>query len=103
MNVSILIKNLILFVCFVDLISTQEYNVRDFGAIGDGVTNDTKAVRDAWAAAAKTNGGRVIFDAGYNFLTAPFNLTTNGILDVRGTITASRNRSDYYPIPKEPW
>uniref|UniRef100_A0A914D9A8 Uncharacterized protein n=1 Tax=Acrobeloides nanus TaxID=290746 RepID=A0A914D9A8_9BILA len=101
MNISI--KSFILLVCFVDFISTQVYNVRDFGAIGNGVANDTKAVRDAWAAAAKTNGGRVIFDAGYNFLTAPFNITSNGILDVRGKITASRNRSDYYPIPEVKW
>lgn len=89
--------------CFLHPVLAQDYNVLNFGAIGDGVTNDTKAVRDALEAAKSSNGGRVIFDAGYRFLTGPFNLSNNVILDVRGTIVASGNSTDYYLIEEVPW
>uniref|UniRef100_A0A914DGA2 Uncharacterized protein n=1 Tax=Acrobeloides nanus TaxID=290746 RepID=A0A914DGA2_9BILA len=60
-------------------------------------------VRAALAAAAKSNGGRVVFDAGNTFLTGCFNVTSNVILDVRGTIMASVNVSDYEVIQQLPW
>src|SRR5665647_2688986 len=44
------------------------YNVLDFGARGDGKTNNTKAINAAIAAAAKNGGGTVYFPAG-NFLS----------------------------------
>ncbi len=44
------------------------YNVTDFGAKGDGKTNNTKAINAAIAAAAKNGGGTVCFPAG-NFLS----------------------------------
>jgi hypothetical protein len=47
--------------------------VRDFGAAGDGLTNDTAAVQAAFAAAA--NGDIVIFPAGRYLLTAPISVT----------------------------
>jgi hypothetical protein len=44
------------------------YNVNDFGAKGDGKTNNTKAINAAIEAAAKNGGGTVYFPAG-NFLS----------------------------------
>lgn len=73
----------------------QNYRVLDFGAKGDGTTDDTKAVRAALAAANKTNGGRVVFDSGSTFLTGAFNVTSNVILDIRGKILASTNNANY--------
>uniref|UniRef100_A0A914CWI1 Uncharacterized protein n=1 Tax=Acrobeloides nanus TaxID=290746 RepID=A0A914CWI1_9BILA len=57
------------------------------------------------AAATNSNGGRVIFDANYVFLTGAFNVTSNIILDVRGTILASNTSDEFtYPIiPPLPW
>src|SRR5882762_9016816 len=40
------------------------FNVRRFGALGDGATVDTRAINDAIAAAAAAGGGRVVFPAG---------------------------------------
>ena len=47
-------------------ISAKEvfYNVTDFGAKGDGKTNNTKAINAAIEAAAKNGGGTVYFPAG---------------------------------------
>jgi polygalacturonase len=86
---------LIILTSWCILTFSQEYHVKDFGAIGDGKTDDTNAVRAAVAAAASTNGGRVIFDVGYTFLTGCFNASSNIILDIRGTILGS-NLSDHY-------
>ena len=49
------------------LISTASgvyYNVTDYGAKGDGLTNNTKAINTAIEAAAKNGGGTVFFPAG---------------------------------------
>lgn len=40
------------------------YNIRDFGAVGDGRTDDTIAIKSAMAYVASRNGGRVIFPDG---------------------------------------
>ena len=42
----------------------QVFNVRDFGAKGDDVADDTPAVREALAAAGKNGGGIVLFPWG---------------------------------------
>ena len=40
------------------------YNIRDYGAKGDGITPDTKAINDAINAAADAGGGTVYFPSG---------------------------------------
>jgi polygalacturonase len=44
--------------------SESRFNVRDFGALGDGTTIDSKAINDAIDAASKVGGGTVFFPAG---------------------------------------
>jgi hypothetical protein len=39
-------------------------SVKDFGAVGDGVTNDTTACQNAWNAVKNANGGTLYFPAG---------------------------------------
>lgn len=52
-------------------------NVKDFGAVGDGVTNDTTAFRAALAALAGMGGGTLLVPAGHYILSSAFN-TANG-------------------------
>ena len=46
------------------VVTAADYNVRDYGATGDGRTLDTDAINRAIAAAAAAGGGRVRFPAG---------------------------------------
>lgn len=48
---------------------TLQFNVRDFGAVGDGHTSDTAAIQAAIDAAAKAGGGDVYIPAGTWSLT----------------------------------
>ena len=83
--------------------SAQTYSVLKYGAVGDGKSDDTTAVRATLAAANASNGGRVIFDANYTFLTGCFNITSNIILDIQGKILASNDSKDFVPVQPLPW
>ena len=74
--------------------AAAEFNVMTYGAVGDGVADDTTAVRATLAAAAAVNGGTVLFPAGHTFSTGAFNLTSNIDLMVAGTIRASAGSSN---------
>ncbi|TDX01103.1 rhamnogalacturonidase [Dinghuibacter silviterrae] len=52
------------------------YNIRDFGAKGDGVTLETKAIDKAIDAAAAAGGGTVFFPAGH-YLSFTIHLQSN--------------------------
>jgi polygalacturonase len=54
----------------------QEVSIRDFGAVGDGKTLDTKAINDAIETAAKNGGGTVRFPAG-TYLSFSIHLQSN--------------------------
>lgn len=53
------------------------YNVKNYGAVGDGVTDDTAAVKDA-VTACNLTGGVVYFPAGSYVLTDPLIFTRYG-------------------------
>jgi hypothetical protein len=52
------------------------YNVRDYGAVGDGKAYDTAALNKAVAACAEAGGGQVLFPPG-TYLTGTVNLKSN--------------------------
>src|SRR5690348_6710554 len=52
------------------------YNIKDFGAVGDGVTLDSKAINKTIDEAASKGGGDIIFPAG-NYLSGAIHLKSN--------------------------
>ena len=73
-------------------------NVRDFGAVGDGVTDDTMAVQTAINCLPR--GGRLYFPRG-TYLVAPLCLKSHITLDIPegSKLLGSADRSRYPVIP----
>src|SRR5882724_552109 len=69
---------------------TPSFNVRRFGAKGDGVTIDTPAINNAIATAVEAGGGTVIFPAG-TYVSYSIHLKSNVslYLDSGATILAA--------------
>lgn len=73
-------------------------NVRDFGAKGDGMTLDTKAVAAAIAACEKQGGGTVYFTAGrYVIGTTQLYSHIHLYLDSGAALVGSHDVHDYLP------
>jgi hypothetical protein len=68
------------------MIEGASINVLDYGAVGDGLTDDTVAVQ---AAITASNGTPVVFNAGKTFLCGTFSVPSNAHLIINGTIKAS--------------
>eukprot|EP00756_Hemistasia_phaeocysticola_P052663 Hpha_TRINITY_DN27933_c0_g1::TRINITY_DN27933_c0_g1_i1::g.44972::m.44972 len=82
------------------LAHADEFDIRDFGAVGDGKTLATDSIRRAVEAAAKHaaatgKGQRVVVPPGGEYLTGTFSLATRVVLQLDGTLLASTNVSDY--------
>lgn len=73
----------------------MNYNIVDFGAISDGITNNQKMIQSAIDKCSRT-GGRVIVPAG-KFLTGTICLKSNVelYLEAGSRLVASQNKSDY--------
>lgn len=80
-------------------------NPMSYGAVGDGVADDTTAVRAAAVAVAAAGGGTIAMLAPHQFLTGPFNLSSNSVLYVAAgaVLRASNDSSVYQLIPPLPW
>ena len=52
------------------------FNIMDYGAVGDGQTDDAAAIQSAIDACNKAGGGQVLVPAGHTFLCSPFKLAS---------------------------
>ncbi|KAL7133103.1 hypothetical protein ABFS83_12G118500 [Erythranthe nasuta] len=76
------------------------FDVLDFGARGDGTTDDTQAFRAAWAAACKIEASTVSVPAEYVFLVGPISFSGpycqyNIVFQLDGTIVAPTSPSHW--------
>lgn len=72
------------------------FDVRDFGARGDGVASDTEAINRAIGACAAAGGGQVRFPPG-TYLTGTMRLASRTVLylEAGSTIAGTTNLADY--------
>ncbi len=74
------------------------FNVKEYGAVGDGNSNDTTAVQEAIEACVDSGGGTVIFPAG-RYSCGSIHLRSNVTLRLENgaTIAASPDDNDFDP------
>jgi polygalacturonase len=77
----------------------RDFNITNFGAIADGKSDSTEAIRKAIAACNAAGGGRVVIPAG-TFLTGAIHLKSNVNLHVSegATLKFSTDPQKYLPI-----
>ena len=64
MKRTIIALTAILLCCSTGLLFAQDYNILDFGAVGDGKTLNTQKIQTAIDQASEAGGGRVIVPRG---------------------------------------
>ncbi len=79
------------------------FNIADYGAVGDGVTKNTDAIKKTIAGCVKAGGGTVWVPAG-KFLTGPIELKSNITLhiDAGAHLLFSQDVNDY-PTVQSRW
>lgn len=82
--------------CYAMPIAAKDVNIKAYGAVGDGLTLNTNAFRDAINACVSSGGGKVIIPAG-KYLTGTIALKSNITLQLErdAVILGSTNIDDY--------
>jgi polygalacturonase len=103
-------RGIILCLTFLTLTMVQAelapgyFNVQNYGAVADGVTLNTEAIKKAIDAAVEIGGGTVYFPAG-EYLTGPVHLKSHItiFIDAGAILKFSRNFDDYLPMIESRW
>ena len=82
----------------------REFDVEKYGAVGDGKTVNTAAIRRAISECNQAGGGRVVIPKG-TFRTGPIHLLSNVNLHLRAgaVLQFSTNPQDYLPVVYTRW
>lgn len=96
-QLSIALLLLLLGACCSPKTGTNIYNIMDYGAKGDGQTDDAAAIQSAIEACSKAGGGTVVVPAGRTFLCSPFALASyvNLHLEPNSCLLANPDESAY--------
>ena len=82
----------ILLLCGIELSFAQTiYDVTAAGAVGDGKTDDAKAIQLTIDRCSAEGGGRVLFPRNHTFLAGPIELKSNVELHLEATATLKAN------------
>ncbi len=83
----------------------RDYNVLEFGAVGDGATDCRAAFTEAIDACTKDGGGRVLVPAGEYVIKGPLHLKSNVHLHLVDGVKVlfSDNPADYLPVVLTKW
>lgn len=91
------------WLCPIVAIAARNYDVRDFGAIGNGVTKNTRAFQQALDTCAVNGGGEIAVPAGrYLIGSIQFGGRTTLHLDAGAVIVGSPDLADY-PVGEVRW
>jgi len=81
----------------------KSLSIRDFGAVADGVTNNTQVFKDAIEQCCKNNGDKIIVPAG-TYLTGPIHLKSNISLHLDDdAVILLGDNLDEWPSIKSRW
>ncbi len=82
----------------------KNFNIIDYGAKADGVSDCTEAFKNAIEDCSKNGGGKVIVPEG-TFLTGPIHLKSNVNLNIteNAVIKFSKDKSKYLPVVFTRW
>lgn len=76
---------------------TKDYSITDYGAVGDGRTDDAGAIQKAIDACSAGGGGRVVVPSGKTYMTSPFKLKSyvEFHVEVNATVLANPDEKVY--------
>lgn len=77
-------------------IPDKTFNIKNYGAVGDNETDNTKAIQDAINATANAGGGKVVIPSG-EYLCGPFQFTNNLNLQIDSAAFLRMLPIDKYP------
>lgn len=75
------------------------FTIMDYGAVADGKTDNTQAIKDAISACVEAGGGKVIIPSG-KFLTGPIHLKSNVNLHLEkgAEVLFTKDKQAYLPV-----
>ncbi|MBN2545549.1 MAG: glycoside hydrolase family 28 protein [Spirochaetes bacterium] len=85
-------------------IPNREYQIENYGAVGDGITDNTKAINYAINTCSNNGGGKIIISKG-SYLTGPVKLKSNIELHIKkdSSIIFKSDFNEYLPVVFTRW